>query len=222
MTASGSVRARPQRPVAAPLRRVPVQGLRRVPVQGRSVARVERMLEACAHLVDEVGYDGLTTTLLAERAGVAIGSVYQFFPDKRAVVLALAQRHLQTYLDRLGGRLAAGVSGDWREATRIAVEEHVRMYHDVPGYQALRLADPLGADPWPDREAPAAAHVAELVIAAAALPDEPRTRLAVTLALQAADAVVRSAFRRDPVGDPDVLAEATALVHGYLAARLDT
>src|SRR5690606_9815435 len=90
---------------------------------------------------------------------------------------------------------------------------------DVPGYQALRLADPLGADPWPDREAPAAAHVAELVIAAAALPDEPRTRLAVTLALQAADAVVRSAFRRDPVGDPDVLAEATALVPGCRAAR---
>ncbi|HLV58619.1 MAG TPA: TetR/AcrR family transcriptional regulator [Natronosporangium sp.] len=185
------------------------------------MARVQRMLDACADIVDEVGYEGLTTTLLAERAGVAIGSVYQFFPDKRAVVLALAQRHLQAYLDRLGSRLAAGAPGGWREATRIAVEEHVRMYHDVPGYQALRLADPLGADLWPDREAPAAARVAELLIAAAGLPDRPRTRLAVVVALQAADTVVRSAFRRDPAGDPEVLAEATALVHGYLAARLD-
>src|SRR4029450_9420731 len=66
--------------------------LRRVPVQGRSVARVQRMLDACAELVDEVGYEGLTTTLLAERAEVAIGSVYQFFPDKRALVHALALR----------------------------------------------------------------------------------------------------------------------------------
>jgi len=74
---------------------------------------------------------------------------------------------------------------------------------------------------WPDREAPAAARVAELLIAAAGLPDRPRTRLAVVVALQAADTVVRSAFRRDPAGDPEVLAEATALVHGYLAARLD-
>ena len=41
--------------------------LRRVPVQGRSVARVQRMLDACASLVDEIGYEGLTTTLLAER-----------------------------------------------------------------------------------------------------------------------------------------------------------
>ena len=82
------------------------QPLRRVPVQGRSVARVSRMLDACAELVDEVGYDGLTTTLLAERAGVAIGSVYQFFPDKRAIVQALTLRNLETYVQRLGARLA--------------------------------------------------------------------------------------------------------------------
>src|SRR3954468_24548283 len=48
-----------------------VSPLRRVPVQGRSVARVARMLDACAELVDEMGYEALTTTLLAERAGVA-------------------------------------------------------------------------------------------------------------------------------------------------------
>ena len=48
--------------------------LRRVPVQGRSVARVQRMLDACAELVDDVGYEGLTTTLLAERAEQLGGS----------------------------------------------------------------------------------------------------------------------------------------------------
>src|SRR5436305_13842349 len=80
--------------------------LRRVPVQGRSVARVARMLDACAELIDDLGYDGLTTTLLAERAGVAIGSVYQFFPDKRAIVQALTMRNLEAYLQRLGSRIA--------------------------------------------------------------------------------------------------------------------
>ena len=80
--------------------------LRRVPVQGRSVARVQRMLDACAELVDEVGYEGLTTTLLAERAEVAIGSVYQFFPDKRAIVQALAMRNMDAYLQLLSARFA--------------------------------------------------------------------------------------------------------------------
>ena len=64
------------------------------------------MLDACAELVDEVGYDGLTTTLLAERAEVAIGSVYQFFPDKRAIVQALTMRNVEAYLERLSARIS--------------------------------------------------------------------------------------------------------------------
>ena len=72
------------------------------------------MLDACAELVDEVGYEGLTTTLLAERAEVAIGSVYQFFPDKRAIVQALALRNMEAYLDRLSTRFAAGNLGQTR------------------------------------------------------------------------------------------------------------
>src|ERR1700754_3103109 len=88
--------------------------LRRVPVQGRSVARVQRMLDACAEIVDEVGYEGLTTTLLAERAEVAIGSVYQFFPDKRAIVQALTLRNMEAYLERLANSWAGGpVSARW-------------------------------------------------------------------------------------------------------------
>lgn len=56
------------------------QPLRRRPAQRRSARRVERMLDACAELLDEAGYDALSTTRIAERASVAIGSVYQFFP----------------------------------------------------------------------------------------------------------------------------------------------
>ena len=54
----------------------PVGPLRRVPVQGRSLARVHRMLDACAELVDEVGYEGLTTTLLASHSLSRCRKVY--------------------------------------------------------------------------------------------------------------------------------------------------
>src|SRR5436305_10624031 len=99
--------------------------LRRVPVQGRSVARVARMLDACAGLVDELGYDGLTTTLLAERAGVAIGSVYQFFPDKRAIVQALTMRNLEAYLQRLGARITDERFAYWWDAVDAAIDEYI-------------------------------------------------------------------------------------------------
>ena len=69
--------------------------LRRRPAQRRSAERVQRMLDACADILDESGYDGLSTTKVAQRADVAIGSVYQFFPDKKAVAQELALRNLE-------------------------------------------------------------------------------------------------------------------------------
>jgi AcrR family transcriptional regulator len=105
----------------------PVGPLRRVPVQGRSLARVHRMLDACAELDDEVGYEGLTTTLLAERASVAIGSVYQFFPDKRAIVQALAMRNVDAYVARVSTRIKDGSLTDWADAVDVAMDEYIDM-----------------------------------------------------------------------------------------------
>ncbi|CAA9577555.1 Transcriptional regulator, AcrR family [uncultured Synechococcales cyanobacterium] len=67
--------------------------LRRVPRQRRSRERVERLLDAAAEVFAEAGYDAATTHLIAKRAGTAVGSFYQFFPDKRAVFRALEERH---------------------------------------------------------------------------------------------------------------------------------
>src|SRR6476660_6208006 len=101
------------------------------------MARVGRMLDACADLVDEVGYDGLTTTLLADRAGVAIGSVYQFFPDKRAIVQALAMRNVEAYVARVQARLGAGTLGHWRDAVDAAMDEFIDMHRSTPGFRTL-------------------------------------------------------------------------------------
>jgi AcrR family transcriptional regulator len=110
-------------------------------MQERSAARVQRMLDACAEIVEELGYEGLTTTLLAERAGVAIGSVYQFFPDKRAVVQALTQRNLDVYLSRLSTKLADGTFSHWREIVDAAIDEYIEMHRSAPGFRVLHFGD---------------------------------------------------------------------------------
>ncbi|MGW4346907.1 TetR family transcriptional regulator [Streptomyces sp. NPDC004690] len=92
--------------------------LRRAPVQRRSAERLTRILDACADLLDEVGYDALSTRAVAQRAGVPIGSVYRFFGNKRAMADALAQRNLERYTERVLERLkrtageAAGEDAD--------------------------------------------------------------------------------------------------------------
>jgi AcrR family transcriptional regulator len=196
--------------------------LRRVPVQGRSVARVNRMLDACAQLVDEVGYDGLTTTLLAERAGVAIGSVYQFFPDKRAIVQALTLRNLEAYLQRLGSRLTQEQSTDWWGAVDAAIDEYIAMYRTTPGFRTLHFGDVVDVhllDDERDNNAVIAARIAALLQERYEIGGE-RTEFALGIAVEAADALIKMAFRRAPNGDVAVLDEARALVKDYLHRKV--
>lgn len=195
--------------------------LRRVPVQGRSVARVQRMLDACAELIDEVGYDGLSTTLLAERADVAIGSVYQFFPDKRAVVQALALRNVEAYLARLAERIPAGRLEHWWEGVDGAIDEYIELHRRVPGFRTLHFGDVVDVhliDPFRDNSAVIADHLADLLVRYHGAPESPQLRFALTMAVETVAALVKLAFRRQPDGDAQVLAESKELVRGYLRA----
>ncbi len=69
--------------------------LRRQPKQQRGKERVEKILDAAAAVFDEVGYEAATTHLIAAKAGTAIGSLYQFFPDKTAIFKAMELRHAE-------------------------------------------------------------------------------------------------------------------------------
>lgn len=66
---------------------------RRKPTQARSRQRVEAILDAFAELLVERGFDSLTTHMVAERAGVPVGTLYQFYPNKFSLVAALSRRH---------------------------------------------------------------------------------------------------------------------------------
>jgi len=197
----------------------PVGPLRRVPVQGRSLARVHRMLDACAVLVDEVGYDGLTTTLLAERAGVAIGSVYQFFPDKRAVVQALTLRSLEAYVTRLSARIAVGDLPNWWDAVDAAIDEYIDMHRTVPGFRTLHFGDVVDLhllDDERDNNAVIVDQLGDVLVKGFGVADGPGLHFALAVAVEIADALIKFAFRRDPDGDDTVIAEAKKIVRDYL------
>jgi AcrR family transcriptional regulator len=67
---------------------------RKSPVQARSTASVEAILEATIQVLVTVGKERLTTTRVAHRAGVSVGTLYQYFPNKSALLQAVIQRHL--------------------------------------------------------------------------------------------------------------------------------
>ncbi|HEX5598087.1 MAG TPA: TetR family transcriptional regulator [Micromonosporaceae bacterium] len=198
--------------------------LRRVPVQGRSVARVQRMLDVCAELIAEVGYEGLTTTLLADRAGVAIGSVYQFFPDKRAIVQALTQRNLEAYLGRLAARFGSGDFTHWWDGVDAAIDEYIAMHRALPGFRTLHfgdVVDPHLLDADHDNNSVIAEQLVALLVQQFGIPDTPRLCFALQIAVETGDALIKMAFRRNPDGDDAVLTEAKALIREYLHRHVD-
>jgi AcrR family transcriptional regulator len=199
--------------------------LRRVPVQGRSVARVQRMLDACAGLVDEIGYEALTTTLLAERAGVAIGSVYQFFPDKRAIVQALAMRNLEAYLARLAARSEQVEFTHWWDVVDAAIDEYIAMHREVAGFRTLHFGDVVDVhllDAERDNNTIIAEQLAGLLVQQFGAVAGDRLDFALAIAVEAGDALIKLAFRKHPDGDETVLTEAKALIREYLHRKVNT
>jgi AcrR family transcriptional regulator len=74
----------------------------RQPVQQRSRQRREEILLATATLLEKVGFDDLTTTLVAEEMGISVGSLYHYFPHKQAILHAMGEHWLQEYNAALG------------------------------------------------------------------------------------------------------------------------
>lgn len=194
--------------------------LRRLPAQQRSMLRVQRMLDCCADLLDEVGYENLSTTRIAERAGVAIGSIYQFFPDKKAITQALGLRFLDQFGSRVIERLADASFSHWTAAVDAVIDEYVDMHRNVPGFRSLHFGDIvdtrlLNHDTENNRVI--SIHLRKIIVSITGIPDDESLDRALHVAVEAADAVLKLAFRDTPDGDPSLIAEAKRLVSSYLS-----
>ncbi len=205
--------------------------VRRRPVQQRSLERYGRILDACAGLLDEVGATALTTKEVAQRAQVPIGTLYQFFAGKEDLLAALATRNLDHYLQRLDARLAAAAPVGPALFTDLAVEEFVAMKRAVPGFGQLDFglagpAVPTGLrddryllDAGVDNNTAVALRLQALGGELFRAGDPTAVMLTLRVALEAADAVLKLAFRESPDGDPALIAECKRLVRGYLAQQ---
>jgi AcrR family transcriptional regulator len=105
---------------------------RRQPKQRRARQTVEAVLDAVTEVLKRDGVDAVTTNRIAEVAGVSIGSVYQYFPDKRAIFTALHQRHVEE-MDRLiASKLVEHSASPLDDLVRALVEAMVEAHAGDP------------------------------------------------------------------------------------------
>ena len=118
----------------------PINRMRRKPRQARSQERVNRILDVAEDLFASQGYTATTTNAIATQAQVPIGSLYQFFPDKTAILLALALR----YAEKLHQQLMA-IDEAEAESTPLSLADYVdhlidttdRFFTENPSYHAI-------------------------------------------------------------------------------------
>jgi AcrR family transcriptional regulator len=101
---------------------------RKQPRQARARATVEAIVQATARVLVEDGYDQLSTNRVAKRAGVSIGSLYQYFPDKEALVLAVAEQHGDAILADLKLRLAFVADLPLDQALESAIRAFIQVH----------------------------------------------------------------------------------------------
>ena len=194
---------------------------RKRPRQERSRATVDAILAATARVLVRHGYDDLTTNAVAAAAGVSIGSLYQYFPNKTALVAALLDRHIEDMNAAVLAELTRVAQLPFSEAARCVVELTIRAHSVDPElHRVLTEQVPRVGKLARLRELDEICHrmVAGLL---AARKDELAIRdpdLAAFLLVSTIEAIVHRAALLYPqrLRDPRLIDEATLLVTRYL------
>jgi AcrR family transcriptional regulator len=175
---------------------------RKAPRQDRSRAMVELILEATARVLVERGYAGTSTNAVAARAGISVGSLYQYFPNKDALVAALHERHAQRVDEVVLRVLQRHAGATLAEALAAVIEAAIAAHaEEAELHQVLEL-QLAGLDRYrgPQADGHLAEHVAALL---AAHRDEiavPDPRLATFVLVNAVHALIHAAVLERPSG----------------------
>ena len=197
--------------------------LRNAPTQARSRERLRRVLDAADELLAREGAESFTTTRIAEVAQVPIGSVYRFFPDKQAIVEALAVRYWSDFEDLVAGVAEAEELDPVADPGAVVMDILAAGFRARPGFLALWYgglrSEQVRDATRPTRQAIARSIERILAIHWPGASEESRVTAAQMVVI-AGDGLLREAFRRDRMGDAALLEESKLMLRSYLGARL--
>lgn len=199
--------------------------MRKAPRQQRSRVTVDAIVEAATRVLARRGWARFTTNEIAAVAGVSVGSLYQYFPDKLAIAEAIRQRHLDEVLAALNGS-DADVDASTPLSRRVErFVDGVIAAHSVD--QALHrvLVDevPLAArSTYPEFEAEYQRRYRALVGESGGPGDGADADIAARMLSSAVEGAVHAAARRSDLDAPAMRTELLRLVLAYLGDRQRT
>lgn len=196
---------------------IPSTTPRKQPRQRRSTVTVAAILEAAARILETTGYDGYTTNAVAARAGVSVGSLYQYFPHRDAITRALIEQESGALLTDI---LAMEIHDDGLAGVRALLA--IAVHHQLRRPRLARLLDAeearLPASAELQHNGERAAAVLRRCMEKMGLPEDSLASTAVRDVMAITRGMVDSAGSHGETDQQALLVRVTAAVSGYLAA----
>lgn len=193
--------------------------------QSRSKATVSAIVDASARILAESGWPALNTNAIARRAGVSVGSVYEYFPDKQAILAVIVDRHLagaEALLSEAASRVANRASAD--DVVRALVSGYIELHRNDPRLHRTLSSEVPISPAQRTRIALLRSRIVALV-AGSLSESGADAKLKATLLVDTADSLAHR-WLVDEVGLPvpaDIMtAEAAKMLMGYLHSSART
>jgi AcrR family transcriptional regulator len=195
--------------------------MRKQPKQARSQERVDRILDVAEQLFIELGYEQTTTRAIATRAAIPVGSLYQFFPDKEALVRALANKYFEQEYQmfvQLHTELADADIATYVERM-VDAFEHFAQQH--PGYRAVlgQLIDLMtvaDASKFNEYDQQMLTEFAHFLLQRNSQLDAAQCELIATTVVKVSNEMLWLSFMRNPLERKQLLKETKILITAYL------
>jgi AcrR family transcriptional regulator len=192
---------------------------RRSPVQERSQETVQRVFRAASDLLASVPIDAITTSRIARDAGVSVGALYRFFPDKQSIIDAIAVRHMDEFRAEFESQLAALNFSDGPAFLSTVIDAFVAFLEVRPDFRAVAFGQISAAtrQRQADPNASGAGLVKRFMIETLGMNDLASLDLQLRVAIETGERLFAYAFEQpDAASRAAVIAQLKRLLSSYL------
>ncbi len=201
---------------------------RRLPVQPRSQRTVKRVLDAASSLLEQLPLEDVTTTRIAVEAGLSIGALYRFFPDKQTIVDAIAVRHIEEFRGLLEATVMKTIE---RESADIASFDPAKILNEVvdayvayleahPDFRTISFGRHISPETKEREASPNAglpALLKNFMLERLGIPNTPELDLMLRVTSEAGERLIAYAFEQPtPEERYHIIAEMKRMLAGYL------
>jgi AcrR family transcriptional regulator len=192
---------------------------RRSPMQERSQETVQRIFRATSELLASAQIDEITTSRIAHAAGLSIGALYRFFPDKQSIIDAIAVRHMEEFRAEFESRLSTLSFNDGPAFLSTVIDAFVAFLESRPDFRAIAFGQISAAtrQRQASPNASGAGLVKRFMIESLGMRDLASLDLKLRIAIEAGERLFAYAFEQpDGAARGAVIAELKRLVSSYL------